>query len=277
MKKNNGQIIFFACLSIVFLAMAILIAIAYTRKPLEFTFDAAYNQCVKSYDGNPWRYEELPTGHKYYLYLPEDYRKDKDNEDAKIPLIVVFHGSCEKAAALKYGRFFISEDFQKKIYPKGAAVLATMSRIDYYTDPASMSLLIQNVVLKNKCIDPTNIIGYGFSQGAKFVAEVACKEPRLFRGIICGSGFYQMSAREILSILPVSVYWATSENDKGIFEQSYKTGRRCGFLCRNSRYIQYKSRWHFYVELKDETGKKLKNPDRNETMQDWLISVVNRR
>ena len=57
MKKNNGQIIFFSCLSIVFLAMAILIANAYTRKPLEFTFDAAYNQCVKSYDGNPWRYE----------------------------------------------------------------------------------------------------------------------------------------------------------------------------------------------------------------------------
>lgn len=264
--------------AVIFLLFCIIAVIKslYTRKPLKLTYDAAYYWTTTSYDDGKWFFEELPTGHKYFLYIPEKYREDRDNEQAKLPLIVTFHGSDEKGAAVKYGRFFIDNDFQKKIYPEGAAVLVTMSRINYYTDPASMSLLIQNLLLKNKCIDPSKIVGYGFSQGAKYVVELACKEPRLFKAVVSGSGFYQITIPELISVLPVSFYSAISENDKGIFEQGYKTGKLCGFWCKDSRYVQYKSRWHFYVELKDETGKKLKNENRIETMQDWLIEVVNK-
>lgn len=243
----------------------------YTRKPMDFTFDAAYYWTDKVSQNGVWRYELLPTGHEYYLYLPEKYRNDNNNESARLPLIVIFHGSGEKAMSLvKHGRSFISDDFQKNIYSEGAAVLVLHSRIGYFTDPHSMSLLIQNIVLRNKCIDQTNIIGYGFSQGAKYVVELACHEPRLFRGVISGSGFYQISIKELISLLPVSFYSAISENDKGIFEQGNMTGKLCAKWCRNSRYMQYPSRWHFWVELNDKTGKG------DETVQDWLIDIVNR-
>ena len=41
----------------------------------------------------------------------------------------------------------------------------------------------------------------------------------------------------------------------------------------NSRYVQYKQRWHFWVELKDKTGKKNK-AGTDETFMDWLVGVV---
>ncbi len=260
-------------ISIFFFLCCIIFAVKrmYTRKPLSPAFDAAYFWATVSYQDQTWLYEELPTGHKYFLFIPEKFRNDKDNEQAKIPLIVTFHGSCEKGVAVsKYGRIFLSKEFQEKISANGAAVLVPLSRIDYFTDPASMSLLIQNVVIKNKCIDKTNIIGYGFSQGAKFVVEVACRKPELFRAVISGSGFYQISIWELISVLPVSFYSAISEDDKGIFEQGFKTGRLCGKWCRNSRYVKYKTRHHFWVELDDKTGKN------DETVMDWLFELVNR-
>ncbi len=270
MKKNR---VFLGAFFLFFLIFALLsLLYLYTRKSMDFTFDAAYFWSEKQSEYYDWKYEELPSGYKYFLYLPPKYRDDKDNETEKIPLIVLFHGSDEKWASLhKYGRTFIDKDFQKKIHPNGSAVLVVISRVNYFTDPHGMSLLIQNIGIKNKCIDRSNIIGYGFSQGAKFVVELACFEPRLFRGVVSGSGFYQMKVRELLSLLPVQFYFATSENDKGIFEQGSPTGRMCGTWCRNSRYVQYKERWHFWVELKDKTGRG------DETFMDWLCSVVNKK
>lgn len=252
------------------LLVCLSLMLLYVRKPMKFNFDAAYFWAEKKVYVDNWLYEELPSGHDYFLFLPEKYRKDKDNESAKLPLIVVFHGSDEKYSSLrKYGRQFVTKDFQKKIYPEGAAVLVILSRINYFTDPASTSLLIQNIALRNKCIDKTNIIGYGFSQGAKFVVELACHEPRLFRAVISGSGFYDISLRELISVLPVQFYSAVSKNDKGIYEQGRRVGKLCGKWCKNSHYIEYETRGHFWVELNDKTS----NGD--ETVTDWLIKIVN--
>lgn len=249
----------------------------YTRKPMDFVFDGAYNVPLVKYQSSHWYYEEVPAGHKTYLYLPEKYRTDKNNEDAKLPLIVVFHGSTETGASLhKYGSIFIDKEFQKKIYPEGAAVLVILSRIEYFTDPHSTSLLIQNICIKNKCIDRTNIIGYGFSQGAKFVVELACTEPRLFRAVISGSGFYQISKKELLSLLPVQFCFALSENDKGIFEQGLHTAKMCSKWCKNSRYKQYEKRWHFWIMLNDGTGK-VKKDGSEESVMEWLKGVVRER
>ena len=258
------------------LAAALFAAIKslYSRRPLDLTFDAAYYFSEESSASGVWKYEKSYSGHQYYLYLPPEYREASDDQSAKLPLIVAFHGSDEKGQAFKYGRIFTGEDFQKKIHPKGAAVLLIFSRINYFTDPHGTALLIKNVCIKNKCLDPTNIVGYGFSQGAKFAAEMACAEPSLFRAVVSGSGFYQMSAKEIFRVLPIQFYWANSEDDKGIFEQGMPTGRRVARFCKNSRYVQYQSRHHFYVELKDKTGR-LNKDGSDETFMDWLCSVVN--
>ena len=135
----------------------------YSRRPLDLTFDAAYYFSEESSASGVWAYEKSFSGHQYYLYLPQEYREASDEQSAKLPLIVAFHGSDEKGQAFKYGRIFTGEDFQKKIYPKGAAVLLIFSRINYFTDPHGTALLIKNVCIKNKCLDPTNIVGYGFS------------------------------------------------------------------------------------------------------------------
>ena len=246
----------------------------YSRRPLDLAFDAAYYFSEEASASGVWKYEKSYSGHQYYLYLPPEYRDDNDNPEAKLPLIVAFHGSDEKGKAFNYGRIFTGEDFQKKIHPKGAAVLLIFSRINYFTDPHGTALLIKNVCIKNKCLDPTNIVGYGFSQGAKFAAEMACAEPELFRAVVSGSGFYQMSAKEIFSVLPIQFYWANSEDDKGIFEQGMPTGRRVARFCKNSRYVQYQTRHHFYVELKDKSGR-LNKDGSDETFMDWLCSVVN--
>ena len=246
----------------------------YTRKPLNFSVDAAYYWPVEKVDVNEWKYEELPAGYKTYFYLPEKYRSDRDNESARLPLVVVFHGSDEKWSSLsKYGKGFVTDAFQKRIYPEGTAVLVVLSRANYFTDPHSMSLLIQNVCIRNPCIDRAKIIGYGFSQGAKFVVELACHEPRLFMAVISGSGFYQMKLRELVTVLPVRFYFATSEDDKGIFEQGSATGRLCAKWCLNSRYVEYKTRRHFWVEFQDKTGRKNKDGT-DESFLDWLAAVV---
>lgn len=265
-----------ALASVVVAAAALFAAIKslYSRRPLDLAFDAAYYFSEESSASGVWKYEKSYSGHQYYLYLPPEYREASDDQSAKLPLIVVFHGSDEKGQAFKYGRIFTGEDFQKKIHPKGAAVLLIFSRINYFTDPHGTALLIKNVCIKNKCLDPTNIVAYGFSQGAKFAAEMACAEPSLFRALVSGSGFYQMSAKEIFRVLPIQFYWANSEDDKGIFEQGMPTGRRVARFCKNSRYVQYQSRHHFYVELKDKTGR-LNKDGSDETFMDWLCSVVN--
>lgn len=246
----------------------------YRRRPLDLTFDTAYYMTEKISSYGKWNYQKDYAGHETYLYIPDQYRYDKQREDPKLPLIVVFHGSCERSAGLsRYGRIFISNEFQKRMSPNGACVLVVLSRVEYFTDPASVSLLIQNVVLKNKCIDPTKIVGYGFSQGAKFVVELACYEPRLFKAVISGSGFYQMKVSEMIKLLPVQFYFATSKNDKGIYEQGSPTGKMCARWCKNSRYVEYETRYHFWVELFDKTGRKNKDGT-YETALDWIVSAL---
>ncbi|MBR4998681.1 MAG: hypothetical protein IKY10_02260, partial [Clostridia bacterium] len=82
---------------VIFISLAVLICIfalfwLYERKPMDFTFDGAYYWPANQYQDEKWLSETLPSGHSYYLYLPEKYKKDKDNENAKLPLIVCFHG-----------------------------------------------------------------------------------------------------------------------------------------------------------------------------------------
>ena len=112
-KKRKSIIIFYLFGILTFLT--ILTIKFYTRPKQNFTFDAAYYWTINQYQDKLWLYEELPSGHKYHLYLPEKFKNNKNCEQAKLPLIVVFHGSDEKGKALsKYGRIFLD---MKEIKP----------------------------------------------------------------------------------------------------------------------------------------------------------------
>ena len=51
---------------------------------LDFTFDAAYYWPEKKSQYGKWEYEKLPSGHEYYLYIPEKFKNDRENENAKL-------------------------------------------------------------------------------------------------------------------------------------------------------------------------------------------------
>ena len=164
-----------------------------------------------------------------------------------------------------YGRMFTSEKIQNI---KECSVLVLLARGDYYSDCHDVSLLIQNVLMKNLCIDKTNIIAFGHSQGAEFAVELACHEPALFRAVISGSGYYQPTFKEYIRILPVQFYWKIAKRDKGIYEQGFKTGRRLARFCKNSINIELDSQVHFWVELDDKV------PDSDMTFLKWFESIV---
>ncbi len=236
------------------------------REDFALNFDADYYWTTKNFDDSVWFYEKVPAGFEYYLYIPKEFRNDRHNSAAKLPLIVAFHGSCAKYSSRgQFGRMLIDPKLQNV---KKSAVLVLLSRGDYYSTCHDVSLIIQNLLLKNECIDRKCIIGFGHSQGAEFVVKLACYEPGLFKAVISGSGYYQPSFFELLRILPIRFYWKISKYDKGIYEQGYKTGRLLKKFCKDSVNIELESREHCWVEIDD------KIPDSGRTFLDWYKSVV---
>lgn len=240
----------------------------YTKKPLQLNFDHDYYWPDASYEDSTWIYERVFAGFEYYLYIPPQYREDRHNPDVKLPLFVIFHGSGKdsKYASLgRFGRIFVDRRVQD-IRP--CAVLVLLARNDYYENLQDTSLLIQNVLLKNECLDKDSLIAYGHSQGAYFAVKLACHQPELFKAVISGSGYYQVSKKELLKVLPVQFYFGLARNDKGIYEQGILTGPLLEKYCRNSIYAEYPMRGHFYVELKDAP------PGKDTTFLQWLEKVL---
>jgi len=236
------------------------------RPAIKLEYDPAYVPSQEVKDGN-WHWCITPAGITYNLYLPEAL--DRDDAKPCIPLIVVFHGSTGKASAKdRLGRLFTDEAIQKKIDADGAAILIVQSRVEYFSDPHGYARLIKNVAMQHHAIDRNRIAGYGFSQGAAFVHELAMSDPSLFRAAATGSSYYSASPRELFRAARVRFYCTTSRDDKGIYEQGHRTGIILSALCPNSRYVEYEKRGHFFIEMKDKTGRG------DETFVDWLSRAL---
>ncbi|WP_027729378.1 hypothetical protein [Treponema sp. C6A8] len=251
---------------VIILLAVLLFVKANSHKEFSVPFDADYYWTTKTFDDSVWFYETVAAGFEYYLYIPPQFRKDRHNENARLPLIVTFHGSNDKYSSRgRFGRMFIDKKIQDI---KNCAVLVLHSRGDYFTDCYDVCLLIGNLLSKNECIDRKCIIGFGHSQGAEFVVKLACYKPSLFKAVISGSGYYQPSMREVLRVRNVNFYWKISKYDKGIYEQGYKTGRKLKRFCKNSVNIELESREHCWVEIDDKIS------DSDLSFLDWFRSVV---
>ena len=265
--KVLKKIVAFGAAVVVLILSVFLITKITVKKELPLVFDADYFWTKKTFDDSVWFYEEVPAGFEYYLYIPPEFRNDRHNETAKLPLIVTFHGSNDKYSSRgRFGRMFIDPKIQNI---KKCAVLVLHSRGDYFSDCHDVVLMIQNILCKNECIDKNCIIGFGHSQGAMFVVQLACYEPRLFKAAISGSGYYQPSWREILKVRNVRFWWKISKYDKGIYEQGYKTGRILKRFCKDSVNIELESREHCWVEIDDS------DPLTNQSFLDWFSKIVN--
>lgn len=252
------------------LAMGICAFIAkaiYTRKTLgELTFEPDYYWAEEKADTDKWDFRKTYAGYDYFLYIPPEYKNDRHNESLKVPLFVLFHGSENKGISLgRYGRMFTDKKIQS-IRP--CAVLVLLARCGYYSDCHDTSMLIQNVIIQNECIDKKNIVAFGHSQGAYYAVKLACYEPRLFKAVISGSGYYQITHRELLKVLPIQFWFGLSKNDKGIYEQGCTTGPLLEKFCKNSVYAEYEKRGHFWVELDDVA------PGSGRVFLEWLDKVL---
>ncbi len=236
------------------------------QTPTPLAYDRAYWPS-STLVSDPWTWAITPAGINYSLYLPTGAKESK--EEGIVPLIVVFHGNGEKALVKdRFGRLFAKQAVQERFGERGLAVLAVQSRVEYFSDPDAYTRLIMNVAIEHPVIDARRVALYGFSQGAAFVQELAMAHPSFYRAVVSGSSYYSASPKELFKAARVRFWCATSKNDKGIYEQGHATGQILALMCPDSRYVEYESRGHFYVEPQDRSGKG------EETMLDWLVSAL---
>ncbi|MCQ2249092.1 MAG: prolyl oligopeptidase family serine peptidase [Treponema sp.] len=254
---------FLAAILIIILAAKIL----YTRRTLgELTFEPDYYWADEKCSLDKWDFVKTYAGYDYFLYIPPEFKNDRHNESIKLPMYVLFHGSESKGISLgRYGRMFTDSKIQSL---RPCAVLVILARCGYFSDCHDTSMLIQNILLQNECIDKKNIIAFGHSQGAYYAVKLAVFQPELFKAVISGSGYYQLTPWELLKVLPIQFWWGNARNDKGIYEQAWKSGRRVARYCRNSVYAEYEKRGHFWVEANDV------DPESGTVFLDWLRQVL---
>ena len=258
-----------ACVLCAIAALAGVYAALRVRPNGKAEYDNAYWPAKQLKDGS-WTWCLTPSGINYNLYVPESV--DRDDAKPTIPLIVCFHGNGGKASVKdRFGRLFTVPEVQARFGPSGVAVLALQSRVEYFSDPHAYARLIRNVAMQHPCIDTRRVAGYGFSQGAAFVQELAMYDPALFKAVASGSSYYSASIPELFRAARVRFYCATSRNDKGIYEQGHRTGRILSVICPDSRYVEYETRGHFSIEPADKSGKG------NETFIDWLVGALRAR
>ncbi len=236
------------------------------RPPVSIEYDPAYWPEKKLVmDG--WHWGITPSGIIYNLYIPKEL--DVEGAEPSIPLIVCFHGNGGKASAKdRFGRIFTNPAIQARFGGTGAAVLIPQARIEYYSDPHAYARFIKNVIMQHSAIDAKRVAGYGFSQGAAFVQELAMYDPSLFKAAVSGSSYYTASIPELFRAARVRFWCATSRNDMGIYEQGHATGRILAAICPDSRYVEYEKRGHFQVEPQDRSGRG------DETFIDWLVGAL---
>ena len=116
---------------------------------------------------------------------------------------------------------------------------------------------------------------YGSEQGVDLEAFARICERHtgsgltaLFKAVISGSGYYQITHRELLKVLPIQFWFGLSKNDKGIYEQGCTTGPLLEKFCKNSVYAEYENRGHFWVELDDVA------PGSGRVFLEWLDKVL---
>lgn len=269
-KKAKSLAVLAGALLVLLASAAFIIKSLYTRKTLgDLVFEPDYYWAEEKADTEKWDFRKTYAGYDYFLYIPPEFKNDRHNENLKVPLFVLFHGSESKGVSLgRYGRMFTDKKIQS-IRP--CAVLVLLARCGYYSDCHDTSMLIQNVMIQNECIDKKNIIAFGHSQGAYYAVKMACYQPELFKAVISGSGYYQVTFKELLKILPIQFWFGLSKNDKGIYEQGCTTGPLLAKFCRNSVYAEYENRGHFWVELNDVA------PGTGEVFLEWLDKVLNEK
>ena len=65
------------------LLVCLSLMLLYVRKPMKFNFDAAYFWAEKKVYVDNWLYEELPSGHDYFLFFARKVPQEQGQRECK--------------------------------------------------------------------------------------------------------------------------------------------------------------------------------------------------
>ena len=167
-----------------------------------------------------------PSGRTFHVWGPSGYDPNKT-----YPVVMVFHGI--QASGVAHESWFKMEDYTQNeafvVYPDAAGANA------YWDVNGDKDLLFFDEMVKQLgetyCIDPSRVLGYGFSYGGYFVDHLGCKRAGYVKAIGVGEG--GTAGHVGCGRLPVLVTTRTHDHDEppshglGV-EAGWKTSNACG-------------------------------------------------
>lgn len=146
-------------------------------------------------------------GRSFHLWKRGGYDRTKT-----WPVVLVFHGIQTTGPAFESW-------FQMEDYVDGKAIVVYPDAENGFWDPqGDKDLLFFDAMMKKLgetyCIDPSKVLGFGFSWGAYFAHHLGCKRAGWVKAISAGDGgSYGVSS---CGRLPVLVTHRTADNDERV-------------------------------------------------------------
>ncbi len=120
-------------------------------------------------------------GRTYHVWGPPGYDRTKP-----WPVVVMFHGIETNGADFEAW-------FNMENYVEGKAIVVYPDAVDGYWDLSGTSdLAFYDALMKDVgdtyCIDPSHVLGFGFSLGAYFASYLGCTRAGFVKAISAGDG-----------------------------------------------------------------------------------------
>lgn len=125
------------------------------------------------------------TAHSYELFVPDGY-----DGKTRFPVVVVFHGDGGTGANIRSG-FKIEEASAKKaivVYPDGPGKTWQIDKLDTMGKDIAFVDALYADLTKSHCADSSRLYATGFSKGAYFVNQLACRSKTTLRAITTHAG-----------------------------------------------------------------------------------------
>lgn len=123
--------------------------------------------------------------HSYELFLPNDYDGMKS-----YPVIFVFHGDGGTGAGIR--GYFPIEDASGGaaiiVYPDGPSETWQIDGYDDMMKDIGFIDAVADSLAKTYCVDTSRMFATGFSKGAYFVNQLACRSKTVWKAIVSNSG-----------------------------------------------------------------------------------------
>jgi poly(3-hydroxybutyrate) depolymerase len=169
-----------------------------------------------------------PSGRTFHVWGPSGYDPHKT-----YPVVIVFHGIYASGAA--HEAWFKMEDYTQNeafvVYPDAQGAQA------YWDTGGNTDLAFFDEMMKQLgdtyCINPSRVLGFGFSYGGHFADHLGCKRAGYVKAIAIGDGGPSGDDRKRCGRLPVMITTRTYDTDETVgygrsAQASWTSVNKCG-------------------------------------------------